>query len=126
MKFTKKEVAAFAHQVNKLYCEMLGDFSQVDWDDAPDWQRDSILAGVDAILSGQILSPGESHTKWLSRKLAEGWRYGLKKDVGAKEHPCMLAYEDLPPEQQLKDSIFLGIVNEFAAAFFDEDDYDGS
>jgi hypothetical protein len=40
------DIAAICHSVNKAYCEAYGDFSQPDWDDAPDWQRESARAGV--------------------------------------------------------------------------------
>jgi len=32
-----EEIAKVAYQVNKAYCESLGDTSQVNWDDCPEW-----------------------------------------------------------------------------------------
>ena len=34
-----EDIARVAHQVNKAYCEALGDTSQPDWENAPDWQK---------------------------------------------------------------------------------------
>lgn len=32
-------VAHVAHEVNRAYCQSLGDNSQPTWEDAPHWQR---------------------------------------------------------------------------------------
>jgi hypothetical protein len=39
-------IARVAHQVNKAYCESMGDLSQADWEEAPAWVRESVIAGV--------------------------------------------------------------------------------
>jgi len=41
-----EQVARVAHEANRAYCESIGDTSQVRWEDAPQWQRDSALKGV--------------------------------------------------------------------------------
>lgn len=61
-------IARVAHQVNKAYCESIGDHSQVDWEDAEDWQKSSSVAGVRAIFDGDIKGPGDSHRSWLYHK----------------------------------------------------------
>jgi hypothetical protein len=40
----------------------------------------------------------------------EGWVYGETKDPVAKTHPCLVAYNDLPIEQQVKDHLFRAVV----------------
>jgi hypothetical protein len=49
-----------------------------------------------------------SHDSWMEQKRADGWIYGKVKDPEASPptHPCMVAFEELPPEQQLKDKLF--------------------
>ena len=54
--------------------------------------------------------PRESHAGWLAEKVATGWVYGPVKDPAAKTHPCMVPYDDLPPEQRAKDSIYVSVV----------------
>ncbi len=54
-------------------------------------------------------TPEESHKAWLKEKEATGWKYGKLKDVTAKEHPCMVAYSDLPASQQLKDKLLIQV-----------------
>ncbi len=39
------QIARVCHEVNKAYCEALGDNSQPTWEDAPEWQRSSARMG---------------------------------------------------------------------------------
>ena len=34
----KQLAAKTAHEVNRAYCQGLGDYSQLHWEEAPDWQ----------------------------------------------------------------------------------------
>jgi RyR domain len=102
-------IARVCHEVNRAYCQALGDNSQPAWDDAPEWQRSSARMGVDLHLMGDF-GPEASHASWLKQKLEEGWVYGSTKNPERKEHPCMVPFEDLPREQQAKDFIFRGVV----------------
>jgi RyR domain len=103
-------VARITHEANRLYCELLGDFSQVPWDEAPEWQRDSALEGVRAVFNGTAKSPEAQHEAWMQYKLAGGWTYGAEKDPAAKKHPCLVPYAELPAEQRRKDHLFRAIV----------------
>lgn len=101
--------------VNRAYCIAIGDHTQPIWAEAPDWQKDSAINGVVAALANPAATPADSHAGWLKQKLAEGWKYGAVKNVEAKEHPCCVPYEQLPPAQQKKDSLFLATVRAVAA-----------
>ncbi|WP_261665431.1 RyR domain-containing protein [Deinococcus sp. Marseille-Q6407] len=107
-------LAHIAHEANRAYCRATGDDSQPAWDDAPDWQRASALKGIEGALSGN--TPQQSHESWLAEKEATGWVYGEVKDPEAKTHPCMVPYDQLPPEQQLKDHLYLSVVKAAAGA----------
>jgi hypothetical protein len=104
------EIARLCHEVNRAYCKALGDESQPSWDEAPDWQRDSAIAGVEAHMSGQVHDPEGSHNSWLEVKQREGWTYGPVKDPELKQHPCCVPYDQLPAEQKAKDFLFSAIV----------------
>jgi hypothetical protein len=41
-----EQIARVCHEVNRAYCESLGDMSQPSWEDAPQWQKDSAMLGV--------------------------------------------------------------------------------
>ena len=103
-------IARMAHEVNRLYCEAMGDTDTVPWEGAPDWQRETVLAGVVAIAEGRISTPEGSHSAWMERKLAEGWTWGPVKDATAKTHPALAPYSQLPAFQRRKDELFVGLV----------------
>lgn len=112
MKITTEYIASIAHNVNRAYCQALGDHSQPVWEEAPQWQKDSAIAGVKAIWQKPNSTPKDSHESWMAHKLADGWTYGPVKDPAKKEHPCMVPYDELPPEQRAKDHIFRAVVLE--------------
>lgn len=103
---TKNNIAQVAHEINKAFCESIGDYSQPSWDDAPDWQKNSAIAGVDFHLANPDATPSASHESWLKQKEADGWKYGPIKDAEKKEHPCFVSYYELPVQQRSKDYLF--------------------
>ena len=111
--------ARTAHEANRAYCFAIGESPdevlQLPWALAPDWHRSSIINGVNGVLAGN--GPKENHESWLKEKEAAGWKYGPVKNFEKKEHPCFVAYEDLPAVQQAKDLVFTGVVRAMAHAF---------
>ena len=109
-----EQVARICHQANKAYCEALGDFSQANWEDSPDWQKNSAINGVNfhlgSLRQGFEPQPSASHESWWSEKVNEGWVYGPVKNPDLKQHPCCVPYEQLPVEQRGKDYVFSGVV----------------
>lgn len=105
-----ERIARVCHEVNRAYCEALGDLSQPAWEDAPAWQRESARMGVDLHLCGDF-GPEASHIGWMQQKVADGWTYGPEKNPELKQHPCMVPFAELPREQQAKDFIFRAVVH---------------
>lgn len=104
--------ARAAHEVNRAYSRALGDKSHAHWEEAPEWQKESARIGAKLHLeSGGNMSPADSHGAWLMVKATEGWVYGPVKDPEKKEHPCCLPYDQLPPEQRMKDHLFRAVVH---------------
>lgn len=101
-----ENIAKAAHELNKAYCESIGDNSQPSWEDAPEWQKSSAINGVTFHLNNPDATPSASHESWLKQKTEEGWKYGEVKNPETKEHPCFVPYEQLPNEQKAKDYIF--------------------
>lgn len=104
-------IAAAAHTVNAAYCRSIGDTSQPEWADAPENIKASAIAGVKMHLANPDATPEQSHEAWMAHKLAEGWKFGPEKDAKKKEHPCLVAYGELPPEQRTKDYLFKATVH---------------
>jgi hypothetical protein len=104
-------IARVAHEINRAYCQALGDMSQPTWEEAPDWQRSSAMNGVRFHLDNPSAGPDHSHNEWLKEKETGGWKYGPVKNPETKEHPCFVPYEQLPVEQKAKDYLFRAVVH---------------
>ena len=106
-------IARICHNVNKAYCEGLGDYSQSTWEDAPEWQRESVIKGVTYLFNNKDATHEHLHGSWLQEKVADGWVYGEVKDLEKKTHPCMVPYDELPMTQRTKDYLFKSVVDSF-------------
>ncbi len=108
-------MAYLCHQVNKAYCEAMGDFSQVDWLDAPTNIAQSAIDGVKFRLQNPDATPETIHNNWMEFKIADGWVYGEVKDAEKKTHPSLRPYAELPAAERAKDYIFNAIVRTFSS-----------
>lgn len=106
----REQIAKVCHEVNRAYCQALGDNSQPAWEDAPEWQKESAVKGV-ALHMEQDVGPEASHESWMKQKLEDGWTFGSVKDPEKKTHPCILPFNGLPRDQQAKDYIFRAVVH---------------
>lgn len=110
---TTEDIARVCHEANRAYCEVLGDDSQVSWDQAPEWQRQSAITGVRVMaaeLDSPSFVPSMLHDSWSAEKRRDGWIYGVVKDADLKTHPCLVPFAMLPEAQQRKDYLFASIV----------------
>jgi hypothetical protein len=41
-----------------------------------------------------------THDTWARQRLAEGWRYGPRRDEARREHPGLVPYDELPESEQ--------------------------
>jgi hypothetical protein len=103
-------IAAVCHEANRALCRSLGDHSQPTWPEAPDWQIQSAITGVEFNLVNPDAPASASHDSWLEEKRVNGWSWGLEKDAELKTHPCYVSFDMLPPEQKAKDHLFKAIV----------------
>lgn len=107
----ESNIARVCHQTNKAHCENHGDFSQLNWEDAPEWQQDSAIKGVRFHMENPDATASASHESWLKEKTETGWKFGPVKDAEKKEHPCFVPFGELPPVQQAKDKLFKAVVD---------------
>ena len=40
------------------------------------------------------------HDVWAQQRIAEGWKYGKKRNDERKEHPCLVPYENLTESEK--------------------------
>lgn len=114
------QVATVVHETNAAFCRTIGDYSQKPWEQASEWQRHSAIKGVLFYMT-QRQRPGgpqveAQHENWRSDKIKDGWVYGPVKNEETKEHPCMVPFDELPPEQKAKDFLFQAVVEAFTRA----------
>lgn len=108
---TVPQIAQVCHEINRSFCIAMDDFSQLPWDEAPEWQKESAINGVEFHLANPSASAAASHDSWLTEKLENGWKLGHVKDANEKTHPCILPFSQLPKEQQAKDYLFRQVVH---------------
>ena len=108
---TREEIARVCHEVNRGYCQALGDNSQPPWEKAPVWMKDSAMNGVNLHLGNPEAGAEASHESWMNEKIAAGWVYGHDKSEVLKTHYCLVPFSELPVEQQAKDFIFRAVVH---------------
>lgn len=107
-----EDIASVCHEANRAICVAFGDHSQMPWDKAERWQRESAIRGVEFVYDNPDAPPSAQHDAWMKDKLADGWVYGETKDPIAKTHPCIRPYDQLPPEQRAKDHVFQAIARQ--------------
>ncbi len=109
-----EDIAQICHDANASLCRANGDYSQLPWNAAADWQRESAIKGVRFALENPDAPASAQHDAWSKDKTDDGWKFGPVKDADKKEHPCLVPFEQLPAEQQAKDHLFKSIVRGLA------------
>lgn len=54
-------IAKVAYEVNRAYCQSIGDSTQPSWEDAPEWQKNSIINWVRFRIEHPEASTSSSH-----------------------------------------------------------------
>jgi hypothetical protein len=112
-----EDIARVCHEANRALQLAQGDPGipvAPSWDDFPEGEKAGVTDGVRQALAGR--TPQELHESWCAFKLAGGWSYGPVKDAAAREHPCLVPYDALPLDQQVKDHLFHAIVTALSAS----------
>lgn len=102
-------IAEATHGANCVYSRSLGEHA-LPWNSIPHEEQGSVADGVEYVLSVGPLEPEEIHERWVAEKLERGWKLGEKHDRFDKTHPNLVPWEELPLSQQVKDRLFLAIV----------------
>lgn len=48
-----------------------------------------------------------AHEIWAQKRIDEGWSHGPRRDDEAKEHPCLIPYDELPESEKEYDRIMV-------------------
>lgn len=113
MTYPVSTIARMCHEANRIYCDTTPAAfvrQSVAWEYLDAHTRESVVAGVLAIILRRTKSPEEQHEEWCSFKRKNGWTHGEKFDEAIKQHPCLLPYAELSEAHKRKDLIFRSIV----------------
>ena len=108
IRLVPEQVARVCHEANRAYCLLLGDDPPPPWEDFGG--QGGIIDGVKFVIANPDAGDDGQHKAWMDHKLLDGWRYGETLDRQGKRHPNLVAFEDLPEEQQRKDRLFRAVV----------------
>ena len=95
-----------AHEVNRVYCESLGDMTQCPWVEISEEQQAEAVKVLRAHIHNVYLPPQESHELWVKQMVSLGWKHGKEHNSTNKTHPLLLPYESLSELDKTKQALF--------------------
>lgn len=109
-----EQIAKTVHSIHLAYCEIMNLKTQPKWSDLKEEHKQTVLNGVEKILSGEIKSILSSHLNFIKFKESNGWVYGKEYSIKNKTNPRLTRnYSDLPIEDRIKESLFFNCVKSF-------------
>ena len=81
-----KKIAEMCLEVNRIFCESTGDYSQTSWEDAEARQIESVIEGINFVKQNPGITPENCHKNWLSDKKSDGWKYGDEMKKKKRKH----------------------------------------
>lgn len=111
--FERELIAQAVHAAIRSYNESIGDAALPAWEGLDPQLKASYMSGVDACLNGA--TPRQQHENWMRTRIADGWVYGPVTDRAKKINQCLVPYDELPPEQRIKDELFQAAVRSACA-----------
>ena len=48
-----------------------------------------------------------AHENWAFQRIFDGWEYGTSRNDAAKQHPCLVPYEELPEAEKDYDRLMV-------------------
>lgn len=104
------KIAEAAHDINKVYCEAMGDKNKQAWGEMTQESKNKLSSAVKSVADTSEMTPKACHDLWMQHKLADGWGLGFPLDAVNKTHPCLLPYCELPEYQRRKDELFISTI----------------
>ena len=110
MAYSTEMIAEFVHETLSVWAKLRGMPPYPSWKDAEDWMRASTIESVGYVLDNADAEAGAQHIQWMKQKQRDGWVWGEKKDAGAKTHPMIVPFSELPEDERAKDAIIIALV----------------
>jgi len=67
-----------------------------------DTARVVLPASLDGLIEGLAAS---THDHWAAKRMADGWTYGERRDDATKQHPDLVAYDELTESEKEYDRV---------------------
>ncbi|MEM7327711.1 MAG: RyR domain-containing protein [Pseudomonadota bacterium] len=110
MEHALEPVARVIHAAIRAWSVAHGQASLPDWNEAPQWMKDSTYTSIKFVLDNPTADAGAQHVQWMDQRRAQGWTYGPVRDDDRKTHPMLVPFSELPIMEQKKDDLVSAIV----------------
>lgn len=85
------------------------------WGELSDQDHESAILLVQTLLQERetvlgLPSPEGLHLRWATEKQTQGWVYGKEFSEARKTHPCLVSWQSLSEESQIKDVIWWSLL----------------
>jgi hypothetical protein len=104
---TEEQIAKVCHEVNRAYCQALGDNSQPPWKNASALKKSNTLQAVRNYILSISAETEKSRASAEAQEIVESWVNGPEKypDLGVTTRLGVL-----PPELQAREDMFVAVV----------------
>lgn len=116
-----EKIARAAHEATRAWTDSIGQLSDRPWRRVDQHLRGQMIDTVRSIAMGEIKNADQLHEIWMTQRLEDGWKYGLKKNMRIKSHPCLLPRSQLSVGDRLKDDLFFNVT---CALLMSEEEYE--
>lgn len=110
VKHEVEAIARAAHEVNRAWNHLIEDYTHKIWDETSEDLKAAARISVVNIAEHNFTAE-QCHDSWVAWKSANGYTFAKVKDDATKSHPGMVAWAELPSEQQNKDKLWVTVVN---------------
>ncbi len=106
--------AASAYEVIRICERTLSGKRMLGWEALSARRKSNFRSWVRLALYGA--SAEEAHGQWMSRKVEQGWTFGLVKDREKKTHPLLATFDTLPEKHKCRKKLFMLVAREVGGA----------
>lgn len=100
-------IAKIYHQMHKALCETYADYTQKDWEQCEQWERDIEIEYVETWKRRPDDMLAVFHHEHFIKSMSQkGWSYEKTPNIENKKHPLLAQYSELPYFQKIFDEIF--------------------
>lgn len=117
-----RNAAQLAHEIKRMYCNAIGITVEDPWEKLKYTQREAVTDRVMDIIEKGDMSPKEFHDRWVNRKKNCGWKKGVTFSRTAMTDPFIAAWESLPMQVRMIDTLFVDCVSGYLSSLLYPDE----